>query len=275
MKPIVKWAGGKTRLLKYISPIIPDDVKTYIEPFFGGGAVFINTEFKNGIINDLNSELMSMYEAVRDEKDNLINELEKYKKNDNEEFFYKLRSLERTSKLNELPKYKRAARFIYLNKTCFGGLYRVNSLGHFNVPYAKNINGKEILNKDNITEWSNKLNNKNVKMLSKDFEEIIDNAKKGDFIFVDPPYFDWSKTANFTSYTKEGFSIKDQERLRSSLKRANNRGVLFILTNTGNEKVKNFYKDFHMKKVPISRTIAASKNKSGYFEYIITNIKKI
>lgn len=270
MKPIVKWAGGKTRLIKHISPLIPESINRYIEPFFGGGAIFLRVDAKKYLINDINNELMNLYKVVKENPDSLIKELKKHVKNDNKEYFLRIREWDKKIDFNKIDSVKRAGRFVYLNKTVFGGLYRVNSDGYFNVPYAENINGKEILNEQNLKLWSEKLS-KNVVMKSKDFEKIIDSAKEGDFIFCDPPYFEWSKTANFTSYTKDGFSIDDQKRLKDSLMRASDRGAKFMITNSGTEEVKNFYKGLNLKKIDVVRTIAASKRKTGYSEYIITN----
>ncbi len=271
MKPILKWAGGKTRMLKHVLPLVPKEINNYFEPFFGGGALYIKLKFNKAYINDINNELMNVYQVVKTNPKELEKNLKISISRDSEEYFYSLRESERKISWQKVSDIKKASRTIYLNKTCYGGLYRVNSEGYFNVPFAKNINGREILNYENISEWNKKLNNTKTLILKKDFEEIIEKSKKGDFIFVDPPYFPWSKVANFASYTKEGFGLNEQKRLRDSLIRADKRRVKFILTNSGTKEVYDFYNMFKRKKVPIVRTIANSKNKNGYFEYIVKN----
>ncbi len=271
MKPVIKWAGGKSRMLKHIIPLLPKDIKNYYEPFFGGGALYTKIEFQKGFINDFNPEIMNLYEVIKTKPQSLIKLLKTHKKNDCFEYFQKIREMDRKNNFNNLDLVEKAARTVYLNKTCFGGLYRVNSKGYFNVPYAKNINGKEILNEKNIMLWNEKLLNTKTKMTVGDFEDIIKLSGKGDFLFLDPPYFKWSNTANFTSYTKEGFDHDDQTRLRNCIIEADKRGVKFLLTNSGTKEVMDFYKMFKVKRVPIVRTIAASKNKRGYFEVIVTN----
>lgn len=272
MKPFLKWVGGKTRLYKHILPLVPEKFKNYHEPFFGGGAIFLKiSEDHKSFLNDLNKELIETYKQIKINKYDVISLLKKYRDEDSSQLFYELREKDRDGKLWNLTKPEIAARMIYLNHACYGGLYRVNSKGEFNVPYAKKINGKEILNEQNLNDWSKKL--KNASLFNSDFEKFIKTkVKSGDFVFIDPPYFEWSASANFTSYTKEGFGYKDQLRLLECLRYIDSIGAKFILTNSGTNEVKEFYKEFNMKKVPVVRTISSkASTKSGYFEYIVYN----
>ena len=188
-KPFVKWAGGKRSIIDKLKKLVPDEYNTYYEPFVGGGALLFELQPKKAVINDYNSELINVYECIKDEKkfENMCAELNKHETNHSEEYYYKIRDLDRNkNKFNKIPDYKRAARTIYLNKACFNGLYRVNSKNEFNVPSGKKT-------KVNTYEGPNLgivhclLNFFDIKILSTDFEESVKDAKKGDFIYFDPP----------------------------------------------------------------------------------------
>jgi len=205
VSPVVKWAGGKTQLLNKFDCHFPASYGTYYEPFLGGGAVFFHIQPEKAIISDLNQELIQMYEVIRDRADELILILQEYKQKHSKKFYYEIREKEPTNKV------EKAARFIYLNKACYNGLMRYNRKGKFNTPWG----GYRTLSIDenNIRNVSKLLKSHRIKILHCDFEKALETATKGDFIYLDPPYQPLSKTTNITSYTKDSFSYKDQNRL--------------------------------------------------------------
>ena len=200
-KPILKWAGGKTQMLGDLIPKVPTSYGRYIEPFFGGGAMFFALQPENAVIADSNPELINMYRQVADHVDEVINYLKKYE--NTSEMFYAVRSLEWTA----LPKEEAAARTIFLNKTCFNGLYRVNKQGQFNVPFGKYKNPK-ICDEEGLRAASEVL--KKAEILCGDYLLVLEHyAQPGDFVFLDPPYLPISEYSDFKRYTKEQFYEED------------------------------------------------------------------
>ena len=189
-KPFVKWAGGKRQILDKIKEFLPEDFNTYYEPFVGGGAVLFELSPKNAVINDYNSELINVYNVLCNEEKfkQLCRALNSHETNHSEEYYYEVRNKDRNKgSFNRLADYTRAARTIYLNKACFNGLYRVNSKNEFNVPFGKKLK-VNTYEGDNLITVSNYLTMNNIKILNVDFEEAVKEAKKGDFIYFDPPY---------------------------------------------------------------------------------------
>ena len=204
-KPFVKWAGGKRQIIAKLKSFIPVDYNTYYEPFVGGGALLFELSPERAVINDYNHELINVYKVLCDEEKfkQMCKVLNAHETNHNEEYYYEIRNKDRNKKsFNRLADYTKAARTIYLNKACFNGLYRVNSKNEFNVPFGKKtkVNTYE---GSNLITVSNYLTMNNVTILSVDFEESVKDAKKGDFIYFDPPYD--SDTSSFTNYTENGF----------------------------------------------------------------------
>ena len=271
-KPFVKWAGGKRSIIDKLIKLVPDDYKTYYEPFVGGGALLFELQPKKAVINDYNSELMNVYECIKDEDkfSNMCNELNKHETNHSEEYYYKIRDLDKNKdKFNKLDDYKRAARTIYLNKACFNGLYRVNSKNEFNVPSGKK-------SKVNTYDGPNLgiihclLNFFDIKLQSIDFEESVKTAKKGDFIYFDPPYD--SDTSTFNSYTENGFGKEEQKRLSEVFKDLDKRGCYVMLSNYNTSLIKELYKGYNFHHITAQRNIGASaKNRGMVEEVIITN----
>ena len=271
-KPFVKWAGGKRSIIDKLKKLVPDEYNTYYEPFVGGGALLFELQPKKAVINDYNSELINVYECIKDEKkfENMCAELNKHETNHSEEYYYKIRDLDRNkNKFNKIPDYKRAARTIYLNKACFNGLYRVNSKNEFNVPSGKKT-------KVNTYEGPNLgivhclLNFFDIKILSTDFEESVKDAKKGDFIYFDPPYD--SDTTTFNSYTENGFGKEEQIRLAKVFKELDKKGCYVMLSNYNTSLVKELYKDYNFNYITAQRNIGAkAKNRGVVEEVIITN----
>lgn len=203
VKPILKWAGGKTQMLNDLLPKVPSSYDRYIEPFLGGGAMFFALQPENAIISDSNPELINMYRQVADHVDDVIQYLEHYE--NTKERFYAVRS----QRWEELPKSEAAARTIFLNKTCYNGLYRVNKKGEFNVPYGKYVNPK-ICDRDAVYAASSAL--KKAEILCGDYFFVLErHAKEGDFIFLDPPYLPVSEYSDFKRYTKEQFYEEDHK----------------------------------------------------------------
>ena len=271
-KPFVKWAGGKRQIIDKLKQYIPDEFNTYYEPFVGGGALLFELSPKNAVINDSNKELMNVYSVLCNEEKfkKMCSVLNSYEANHSEEFFYELRNKDRNKKtFNRLSDYTRAARTIYLNKACFNGLYRVNSKDEFNVPFGKKTK-VNTYDGSNLITVSNYLTMNNVKIQCVDFEESVKTAKKGDFVYFDPPYD--SDTATFNSYTEEGFGKDAQRRLATVFKDLDERGVYVMLSNHNTILVKELYKDYHIYVIEAKRNINSNGKKRGKVEeVIITN----
>ena len=271
-KPFVKWAGGKRQIIDKLKQYVPDDFNTYYEPFVGGGALLFELSPKNAVINDSNKELMNVYSVLCDEEKfkKMCSVLNSYEANHSEEFFYELRNKDRNKKtFNRLSDYTRAARTIYLNKACFNGLYRVNSKDEFNVPFGKKTK-VNTYDGSNLITVSNYLTMNNVKIQCVDFEESVKTAKRGDFVYFDPPYD--SDTSTFNSYTEEGFGKDEQKRLASVFKALDERGVYVMLSNHNTILIKELYKDYHIHIIEAKRNINSNGKKRGKVEeVIITN----
>ena len=271
-KPFVKWAGGKRSIIDKLTKLAPFEYKTYYEPFVGGGAFLFELAPKNAVINDYNKELMNVYECIEDENkfSSMCSELNKHEANHSEEYYYMIRDLDKDKKkFNRLADYKRAARTIYLNKACFNGLYRVNSKNEFNVPSGKKnkVNTYDGVNLGIIYCY---LNLNNVRLLSTDFEEAVKDAKKGDFVYFDPPYD--SDTSTFNSYTENGFGKEEQERLAKVFKDLDKRGCYVMLSNYNTKLIKELYKDYNFNIIEAQRNIGAkAKDRGKVEEVIITN----
>lgn len=272
-KPFVKWVGGKRQLLKQfrLRNLYPPEkfnpIKNkYFEPFVGGGAVFFDLLPKNAVISDLNKELITTYKIIRDNPNNLIKSLKKHKIN--KEYFLKVRAKD-PNKLSDLDV---ASRFIFLNRTAFNGLYRVNSSGQYNVPFGKYKNPL-ICDEVNIKRVSSVL--KGVDILNQDYKEVLKNAKKGDFVYFDPPYYPVSRTSSFTSYTKESFLDKAQIELRDVFLRLTKKGCFVMLSNSDTQFINKIYSGFkgvRINKVYAGRAINSKASRRGKItEVLITN----
>jgi len=252
---------------------LPSKFGTYFEPFLGGGAVMFHMLSKNPNlkchVSDLNSDLILAYIAIRDKVDELIESLEnhskKYQKNSSH-YFYDIRESEPTSQIEKV------SRFIFLNKTCFNGLYRVNSKGKFNVPLGRYTN-PNIVNKENLLKVSKILQSSDIEFFCRDFEAILHDSKKGDFVYFDPPYQPVSKTANFTSYTHRDFTENDLERLADVANQLNSKGCHVMLSNSNSKAVKkSFSSGWEIKEIMANRSINSnSQKRTGHKEIIIKN----
>jgi DNA adenine methylase len=266
MKPFCKWVGGKRQLLPIIQENTPTEFKTYFEPFLGGGAVLLGLAPKKAIISDYNSDLITTWKIIRDDLDNLIKHLSTHK--NNKEYFLDIRQKD----VNLLTNLERASRFIYLNKTCFNGIYRVNQKGQFNVPFGSYKN-PQMLEVDNAREVSSYLQQSSITIMNKSYLETLSKATAQDFIYLDPPYHPLSETASFTSYTDKGFNEKDQENLANIFKSLSAKGCYCMLSNSNCAFIRNLYSDFNITELMATRAVAAksSSRTKAKVELLITN----
>ncbi|RAI13225.1 MAG: modification methylase [Candidatus Melainabacteria bacterium] len=256
--PIVKWVGGKRQLMFELLENIPKSYNRYFEPFIGGGALFFELKPNNAYISDMNEELINLYQVVRDNVEELIKDLQKH--DISKEYFMQIRNIDRTKKYQNWSDVKKASRFIYLNRTCFNGMYRVNSKGEFNVPFG-NYKNPRIIDENNLINCSNLLQKTEIK--NADFSKILNYIQKGDFVYFDPPYVPLNETSSFTSYTKDGFDIDMQFKLRDICDELDSMGVKFMLSNSDTKLVNELYANYEIKKVFASRQINANPNGRG------------
>ncbi len=273
-KPFLKWAGGKRKLFESYLPYFPSQFKHYFEPFVGGGAVLFSLfehhpEMQATII-DVNQELINTYDVVKTHVEEVIVLLAKHKQNHCKEYFYKVRAWDQDPPIfNNLSGTERAARLIYLNKTCFNGLYRVNSQGFFNVPFGR-YKDPQIYDPENLRNVSKIL--QNVEVLNASFDKVLDLAKKGDLLYFDPPYQPISSTANFTSYTSDNFDEINQRRLREIFEILDQRGCYVALSNSANKFIQDLYRDLEgiqIKEILASRAINRDGTKRGKIPEIL------
>lgn len=264
VKPILKWAGGKTQLLSSLLPLIPDYSGKYIEPFFGGGALFFAASPKNAVIADRNPELINLYLQVANNVESVIAELATYK--NDRDFFYSLREQDWQS----LEAHKAAARTIYLNKTCFNGLYRVNKQGRFNTPYGRYKN-PNICDEPSLLAASKIL--KKATIVCGDYLDVLKKyAKPGDFVFLDPPYVPVGKYGDFKRYTKEQFYEQDQINLAGEVDRLVKIGCMVVLTNSNHPLVHRLYSKYKIMVVPTKRAISSNgETRNGEDVIVIAN----
>ncbi len=273
IRPFVKWAGGKTQILEELKASMPSKFNTYFEPFVGGGAFLFDIKPKNAVINDFNSELITVYNIFKDKKEfnKMIKKLDEHELNHSEKYYLKIREMDRKDNYNKLPKYEIGARMIYLNKSCFNGLYRVNSKGYFNVPSGKRekVNTYDLANLKALYSY---FNSNNVEILNGDFSLIEDKVKKGDFIYFDPPYDSYPDKTGFTAYTKNSFDDKEQTRLRDLYKRLSDKGAYVMLSNHNTPLINELFKDFNIRVIKAKRMInSKASGRVPVEEVIITN----
>jgi DNA adenine methylase len=261
VEPVLKWVGGKRQLLKDIEIHIPRKFSTFYEPFLGGGAVLFHLQPHKAVVNDINEELINVYTVIRDNVEELIEDLKKHK--NEAEYFYNIRELDRDKEAyNRLSSIKKASRLIYLNKTCYNGLFRVNQQGEFNTPFGRYKN-PNIVNEVTLRAVSNYFNKAQITFKCIDFEESVKGIRKGSFVYFDPPYDPVSDSANFTGYDKGGFDRDEQIRLKQLCDKLNNRNVKFLLSNSATEFILDLYKDYNIAIVKAKRAINSRGDKRG------------
>ena len=279
-KPFVKWLGGKRQLISELDSRLPENLDVYFEPFLGGGALFFHLAHRinQAYLSDINQELILSYKAIQNEPNRLIRELSKHK--NTEEHFQEIRDVDRNSdyEWNWTPLQK-AARFIYLNKTCFNGLYRVNSQGHFNVPFGHYENPK-IVDEENIYACNSVLCRPGVFLDCKNYSSILREVRslvslqKKVFVYLDPPYIPISISSSFTQYSKDGFTMADQKSLKEFCYSLTDLGVFWMQSNSSAPVVFEMYKEFNIDTISVRRSVsAASSSRKQITETIIRNYK--
>ncbi len=260
--PFIKWAGGKRWFISNYQYLLPKEFNRYIEPFLGGGAVFFYLQPQKAIISDINKELIITYKAIKKNWKIVLQYLQIHKENHCKDYYYEQRKLQYTD------EYQIAARLIYLNRTCFNGIYRVNKDGKFNVPIG--TNDSVIYDTDDFESVMKVLKSANI--FNDDFVKTIGKSREGDFIFADPPYTVRHNTNGFLQYNEKIFSWSDQLRLAQSLNRAKNRGVKIVSTNANHPSVVELYEANNFEIIEVSRYSSISadpKNRKQYGEIII------
>lgn len=253
-RPFVKWAGGKGQLVEDLAARLPGDYSAYHEPFVGGGALFFHLAPGTAFLSDLNEELINAYLAVKNDCDALIRSLQKYR--NERAYYYEVRALDPAT----LDPVERASRFVYLNKTCYNGLYRVNRQGKFNVPYGRYKN-PVYADEVQLRLASKVLACADIKVA--DFEIVLEQAKPGDFVYFDPPYQPISATANFTSYTRDAFDESQQKRLAAVFRELDRRGCYLMLSNSDSPLVRGLYSRFRIETVMARRHINCKGERRG------------
>nr|QWS78748.1 DNA adenine methylase [Mycoplasma anserisalpingitidis] len=262
LNPFVVWPGGKRQLLKYIFPLFPKNYNRYIEAFLGGGAVFFNLQPSKAIINDANEELINAYLAIKSNPEELIELLKEHGKSNSKDYYYKIRSLDRNINFSSLSSIERAARFIYISKSCFNGLIRFNKKGQINSSFG--YKSEITFDYENIRKISKFLNeNNDVEIINGDYKEVFKRLNSGDFVYLDPPYFPVSATAELVHYTKEDFTTEKQIELKNECDKLTQRGVKFLLSNADCDFIRDLWKDYEILTVETKRMICSSPSKRG------------
>ncbi|MBD2292429.1 DNA adenine methylase [Anabaena sphaerica FACHB-251] len=260
-RPFLKWAGGKSRLIPQYKEYFPTNYQTYYEPFLGGGAVFFHLQPTKAVLTDINADLITTYRCVRDNVEGLIELLQKHKQQHERDYYYDVRSYPEGTNL------EKAARFIYLNKTCFNGLYRVNSQGKFNVPLGRYQN-PGICQEDVLRIASKALYKAEIKHA--DFTEVLNSAiNSNDFVFFDPPYYPLSGTSYFTAYSTYAFGEIQQIQLRDVFAELAKRGVKVMLSNSDCEFTRDLYHEFNIYRISAARSINSNANKRGNISEVL------
>lgn len=262
-KQFLKWAGGKQQLLPELAKYIPKSYGRYFEPFLGSGAYFFNVIEGKAFLSDINEDLINCYQVVKNDVEKLIESLKKHE--NTSEYFYQMRATDTDS----LDKLERASRFIFLNRTCFNGLYRVNKSGKFNVPFGKYKN-PNIVQEDKLKLASLEL--KRATIVYSDYKKVLKKAKKNDFIYLDPPYFPLSDYSDFKRYNKEFFYKEDHKELAKIYKELDKLGCKILLSNSDTEFTRDLYKEWNIKTVTAKRMINCIASKRGNVnEILVTN----
>jgi len=262
--PFLKWAGGKRQLLIQIQKYLPNSFQTYIEPFVGAGALFFHLKPSPAILIDINGELINAYTIIKQNPKELIESLKKHQ--NNAEYYYKVRDVDLTEDYHHWNAVERASRTIFLNRCCYNGLYRVNSKGHFNVPFGKYENPK-FCDEPNLLAVHNLL--QQVQLYNASFETCLNYAKAGDFIYFDPPYVPISKTSSFTGYTQEDFHEEDQVKLKQIFDELHTRGCKCMLSNSKSDLIIDLYKDYKIVPLEAKRAINSVASKRGTIQELL------
>ena len=265
--PVVKWVGGKRQLLPQILPLIPKRMTAYCEPFLGGGAVLFALQPKRALVNDLNQDLITVYRVIKEDADALIEHLSRHE--NTPEYFYRIRDLDRDKEAYAaMSDVEKASRLLYLNKTCYNGLFRVNASGAFNSPYG-HYRRPNIVNEQTIRGVSRYFNSCDITFFSEDFAAVLDRVPRGGFVYLDPPYDPVSDTASFTGYNRGGFGREEQVRLKACCDALTARGVRFLLSNSATPFIRELYSSYHVSIVQARRAVNSVASRRGAIEEVL------
>lgn len=271
VSPVVKWVGGKRQIIKELEQFLPKERFTkYYEPFLGGAAMLFHLQPQTAVVNDVNEDLIKMYQVIKNNVDDLIRELGKHP--NNEQHFYEVRDWDRDKEAYEARSdIEKAARLIYLNKTCYNGLFRVNNAGEFNTPFGHYAN-PGIINPPVLRAVSQYLQENKISFLNGDFSAAIKSANQSSFIYFDPPYDPVSDSSSFTGYAKGGFGREQQESLKNICDALNKKHVKFMLSNSSTPFIRDLYSDYNIHTIHAKRAINSIATRRGNVdEVVITN----
>ena len=261
-RPVIKWAGGKSGLLEQIIPLLQSDFEGYFEPFLGGAAAFLSlSQMRHAVLGELNPELYNLYTVVRDRCAELTAHLEDFQVRYSESFYYELRAQDTGDDVYL------AARTIFLNKTCFNGLYRQNSKGKFNVPFGHRTQCPTLYSADNLFEVAERLSR--ASLLNLDFEQVIQRAGPNDLVYCDPPYEPLSKSSSFNAYTQLGFSQSEQVRLKEACEAAVGRGATVALSNSSAPFILELYSGWPIHRIQARRAINSNASRRGVIDEVL------
>ena len=265
--PVVKWVGGKRQLLPQILPLIPKRMSAYCEPFLGGGAVLFALQPRRALVNDLNQDLITVYRVIKENADALIEHLSRHE--NTPEYFYRIRDLDRDREAYAaLSDVEKASRLLYLNKTCYNGLFRVNASGAFNSPYG-HYRRPNIVNEQTIRGVSRYFNSCDITFFSEDFAAVLNRVPRGGFVYLDPPYDPVSDTASFTGYNRGGFGREEQVRLKACCDALTARGVKFLLSNSATPFIRELYGSYRVSIVQARRAVNSVASRRGAIEEVL------
>lgn len=266
MKPLLRWAGGKQRLVSTLIQYVPDRFNRYFEPFFGAGSLYATLVPETAFLTDLNQQLIGLYRGLQDNAWIIAKHLRKHAINNSASYYYQVRK--DYNRIGRLSSTTQAARFLYLNRTCFNGIFRVNKQGEFNVPYG-HLQNPIFPHDEELMEWGARL--ARVQVAVKDFEVATKTATEGDFVYLDPPYPPLNGTSFFHHYTSERFSMADHERVASCMKSLDRRGAMVMVTNADLPHIRKLYEGFNIYDLEVTRNISCKKKKTKVSELVITN----
>lgn len=274
LQPVLKWAGGKRQLITQIEKFFPKEFTAYYEPFIGGGAVLFHLQPTKAVVNDFNEDLINCYQSIKNHINELIDELKFYENKNDPKSFYEIRAMDRGDEYKHWSAVKRAARLLYLNRTCYNGLFRMNSAGQFNSPFGFYKNPC-ICNEPLLKAMHKYFKENDIEFRTQDFYEACMDAPKGAFIYLDPPYDQYEEQVNFVGYTKNGFTKFDQERLKKMCDELIERGCYILISNSKTSFIENLYTDrskyitYTMHTVSARRNINSNAKKRGEVEEVL------
>ncbi|MGD1853777.1 MAG: DNA adenine methylase [Leptolyngbyaceae cyanobacterium] len=266
LRPFLKWAGGKRQLVPELLKYVPSGYGHYYEPFIGGGALLLTLQPERATISDRNPELINCYQVVKDSVDDLIEHLQQHR--NEKTYFYTVRGWDREAAFADKTRVQRAARIIFLNKTCYNGLFRVNSKGQFNAPFGRYKN-PTIVDETVLRNVSQYLNQANVTIQQADFATTVATAGHHDFVYFDPPYDPVSTTSSFTSYNRNGFDRTEQQRLKTVVDDLTRRDCKVLLSNASTDFIQDLYRDYRCVCVRATRAINSKATKRGKVDEIL------